>query len=421
MFDYAPVTAAARTAAPPTTSSRSEVPKANSASMLLGTAHAGQGYTVRPKVASDGRFHVYTFETEYGTYTVVGDGPAKKHVHELQALNMLKNYSPPVEFARAAGGAVIAPVKGLFTTVSNPIGAARATRGNFERRFHAVQRGLSQAGEVVTAFRMPEKRGPDRESDSLIEKIVDRPKERRRIAEALKVDPYTHFVPLSQKLDEVASYSAAGGFGASRALGFVTGEAGTVISGLGTLESWATENLDMAADDMAAANRKRLQRLGISEGVIKRFLLADKLTPSEKTQAVGFLERLSGTPGLDALASSIPDSRTRHGAFAALHTMAYMAQQPFDGARAANAAVVEDVPVLALDDGRRVAFFASDELFWTSGNAAQLSELTLALKEPRREGFKPEIWISGSASASARRELQSRGWLVKTNAFSAAH
>lgn len=320
IFDYASVTS---TAAPPSgrTTGQREHPRAKPATAVLGTLQAGPGYTVESNARSDGRYSTYVFATEFGTYPVTGDDLARNHLQELVALDALKKQSLSGEFVHGAGNAVLSPIRGVVNTVRDPIGGAQGTYRNVSRRVSSVRRGLSDAGEFVTTFGKPEKRRPERENENLLEKFVDRPKEKRRLAEALRVDPYTHFIPLSRELNKVASYSAAGSFGVNRALGFVPGGAGTVISGLGTLDSLTSRTLDMPPDETAAINRERLEKLNIPEDTIKRLLLSDKLTPTEKTRTVGFLSSIAGASGLEALASFIASSETRVGAFTAMQTL----------------------------------------------------------------------------------------------------
>jgi hypothetical protein len=414
-FDYQSATVQGSESTSAKAGANREQPTAMSASALLGTFQTGSNYTVNPTVTSNGRYNTYTFETERGAYSVTGDAVARKHIQELTALDALTKYSPPAEFAQGVGSAVADPAKGVFTAVTDPVGASKATYANVERRFKSVQRGMSQAGEFVTTMGKPEKKRPGREDENLLEKIVDRPKEKRRLARALGVDPYTHFVPLSNELNKMASYSAAGTFGVKRAISFVPGGAGTVISGIGTFDSLTARALDMAPDETAAVNRERLQKLNITESIIKKFLLNDKLTPTEKTQAVGYFVSLSDTPGLENIVSFVAETDTRHDALSAFQALHYISTQSFGNERIVNTEIIHGVPVLTLGGSRKIAVFTSDYLFWAPPGASQISSLNAALRGDGRGAPKREIWVSGSISGLAKRQLQRQGWIVKTN------
>lgn len=418
VFDYQGASAqSAQQAASTRTSGRTEQPRSKVASAALRLPASGPGYSVSPTIASDGRYRVYAFTTEYGAYSVTGDELARHHVRELIALDALKKYSPPGQFVRGAGTAVVNPIKGVFRTVTDPVGSAKGAYGNVSRRIGSVRRGLSDAGEFVTTFGNPEKKRPERENENLVEKIVDRPKEKRRLADTLGVDPNTHFLPLSKELNTVASYSVAGSFGVNRGLGFIPGAAGTVISSLGTLDSLTNQTLDMPPDEIAAANRERLQTLNIPEDAIRRFLLSDKLTPTEKTRTVGYLSSMSGTPGLGVLTLYVASSETRVGAYAAMQTVGYLSTRPFVTEPISSIENVEGVPVVSLGANKKVALLSADDLAWTPENATQLGKLDTALANGNNARPRRNIWISGNASPMAKRELQRRGWIVKSNTF----
>lgn len=416
-FDY--TSPPARAAEAPTVKSKgpTEAPKAQPAGTLLGTYQMGIGYAIQPDVASNGRYNVYTFTTKAGSYTVTGDGLARKHIQELLALEALKKRSPAGEFIQGAGGAVVSPVVAVYRTVSDPVGSTKAGYSNIERKVHSIQRRMSGAGEFVTTLGHPEQKQPDREDDSLIETFVGIAKTKRRLAAQLKVDPYTHYVPLAGELDKVATYSAAGGFGIDKAIGFVPGVGGAIISGLGTLDSVTDRTLDTDPSESAAVNRDRLANLHVPEATIKRLSLTDKLTPTEKTQAVGYLASLSVTSGLSELADFIASSDTRTSAFAALQTLAYLSFRPFGIERIDNVQIIEGVPIIGVAGNKKMAIVTSDELAWTPHNADWLRRLDRTLTRSMEKGGQKEIRISGGASVMARQQLRSHRWVVKVNSF----
>ncbi|NDW06838.1 hypothetical protein [Jiella pacifica] len=278
---------------------------------------------------------------------------------------------------------------------------------------------MSDAGEFVTTLGHPAPKRPDREDDSLIETFVGIAKAKRRLAGQLNVDPYTHYLPLADELGKVASYSAVGGFGIDKALGFVPGVGGMVISGLGTLDSVTDRTLDLDPGESAAANRERLEKLRMPEKTINELLLNDKLTPTEKTQAVGYLVALSGTSGLSSLASFVATSDTRRDAFAAVQALAYIASRVAKDDRIAGLHVIDDIPVVTVGGGKNVAVFTADALAWTPRNADQLTKLTRLVPGGGKAGGDRELRISGDVSALATKELRRLGWAVKANSFAA--
>jgi hypothetical protein len=417
IFDYVSPVAHADAATPTEPYRKTEKPRIVAAFALLGAYETGPGYTVQSDVRSDGRYNIYMFATAYGTYPVTGDHLARKHIQELIALDALKKRSEANEFVYGVGSAVTSPVNAVLNTVADPVGTTEGTYTNIKRRLQSVQRSVSEAGEFVTTFGNPEQKRPDREADNLIEKFFSRPKAKRRLAAELLVDPYTHFTPLADELDRVASYSAAGHFGISTAVDFVPGVGGTIISSLETFDSFTKQTLDMDPSETAAINRERLKKLGMPEDAIKTFLLNDKLTPTEKTLAVGCLNLLSATTGLGALLSFIATRETRHDAFAALQALSYLSTHPFGDDSIHSVEVIDQVPIITTGDGKAIALFTSDHLVWSRGNADQLSSLGSVLDSGSIGSLKKEIRISGTTSPLAKQELLRQGWIVKTNVF----
>ncbi|WP_448953437.1 hypothetical protein [Labrys neptuniae] len=418
IFDFAaqPPPNLASTTIGAETRGKTEMPGKQRATALLGALRLGAGYKVREDVSSNGRYNIYMFETGYGTYEVTSDALARKHVREIIALNELKQRSKGREFAHGVGDAVTSPFRAVYTTVTDPGGAATAAYSNTRRMIGSVGRGISKAGEFIVTGGKPKKSQPDRESDSMIGGFIGIPEAKRRLAAALKVDPYTHFKPLANELDKVASYSAAGKFGVNTAVGFVSGGAGTAISGLKTFDSLTEQTLSLAPDEATAVNRERLEKLGLAKGTIETLLLNDKLTPTEKTQAVGYLNSLAGTRGLGDLVSFVGTSNSRHEAYAALQALAYLSGHPFGSDRIAKVEVIDHIPIVAVR-ARQIAILTSDYFAWTQGNAEQFSRLGNKLGGDGKAGTAKEMRISGKVSALARRELQRRGWNVQSNSF----
>lgn len=419
IFDFATPSSPAQAAGASETGAKSktEAPRKQLAEAALGALQSGPGYKVRGDVSSNGRYNIYTFETGYGTYNVTGDALARRHIRELAALDALGKRSKSNEFAHGVGDAVTSPFQAVYATVTDPAGAAEATYSNTRRAIRSVGQGVSDAGEYIATSGNPKKRRPDREDDSMFGGFVGVPEAKRRLAAALDVDPYTHFKPLAKELDKVASYSAAGKFGINTAVGFVSGGAGTVISGLQAVDSITERTLSLSPGEAATVNRERLEKLGLAGQVIEKFLLNDKLTPTEKTQAVGSLSSLAGTQGLAGLVDLIGASTSRHDAYAALQLLAYLSGRPFGGGRIAKVDVVDRIPVVTLADGRQVAILTSDDLAWTQENASQLSALSAKLDADGKRRPAREMRISGKISALAQRALQRQGWIVQANTF----
>ncbi|MES0883998.1 hypothetical protein [Roseibium sp. SCP14] len=417
LFDYSETTTA-KAVEPATESSfkgRTEEPKPKSAETLLGKHQSGSEYTVRPDVANTGRFYVYSFETSYGNYTVTGDALARKHIQELIALAELKKFKRSDELIEGVTESVTGPVKAVYGTVTNPVGTAKGSYEKAKRTVKSVGRNVASASEYVTTFGKPKKEAPERESDGFIEGIFSRPSVKRELAQELKVDPYTHFRPLSDKLDEIASFEAAGSFGVNTAVSFVPGAGGMVISGLQTYETVTDQALDRPPKEIAAVNLERLQDAGVPEETARKFLLSEKFTPTEKVLAVTYFRSVASASGAPALIELLAESRSRSDAYAALQALYYTANHGPSGQKPTHIAVTRTIPVLTFDQNRKIALFAYDELSWTVENATLVQSVQQFAKAGSKSRTKLEIHVSGDVTSLAKTQLKRKGWAIVPN------
>ena len=418
VFDYATASQTTTSSITAPTSDQGEQPGSKSASALLGQYKSGPGYSVEPNVANDGRFHIYQFSTKYGNYPVVGDALARKHIQELIALDKLKNRSRTDEFLGGVAASITSPMKAVSDTIGDPVGAVQKTYKNAKETLKSVERDVSKAGEFITTFGNPKKITPDRESDGFIEGMVDRPQAKRALARALKVDPYTHFRPLASELDTVASFSAAGKFSLDTAISFVPGVGSIVISSAQTLDSATRDTLDRDPESTAEINRDRLKAIGIPAASIDKLLLNDKLTPTEKTYAVGYLKALSGISGFSELAVPLGNAQSRHEAFTALQTLYLVLSHSRSEFTVAQIKIVDDIPVLVTDRGKPVALLVFDNLSWTSQTAERLARLRQQLANGNRDRQRPELRVTGSATPLAKKMLKKNKWTVRDKILS---
>ncbi|MEM9632213.1 MAG: hypothetical protein AAGA50_12860 [Pseudomonadota bacterium] len=417
LFDYTETTAATvvEPASKKPFKGRTEKPEPKSAETLLGKHKSGSQYAVLPDVANTGRFYVYSFETEYGDYTVTGDALARKHIQELIALAELKKFKRSNELIEGVTESVTGPVKAVYGTVTNPVGTAKGSYEKAKRTVKSVRRNVSSAGEYVATFGNPKKDAPDRESDGFIEGFFNRPSVKRELAQELKVDPYTHFRPLSEKLDEVASFEAAGSFGINTAVSFVPGAGGMVISGLQTYESVTDQALDRPPEEIAAINLEQLQDAGVSEETARAFLVNEKFTPTEKVLAVTYFQGVASASGAPALIELLAESRSRAEAYAALQALYYTANHGQSGKKPEQIAVTRKIPVLTFDQNRMIALFAYDELSWTEQNAALVKSVQQFAKGKSDRKAKLEIHVSGDVTPLSRAQLRRNGWTIVPN------
>ncbi len=259
-----------------------EKPPSFQAGKIPGIAVKGDNFTVRDPVRSDGQLRIWQLDTPYGEVGVLGDQMMRMRQTELKALADLEKISGSDAFGRALVEAGISPLKYTGRLIVNPvqtIGDTMAGIGNF---FGSIGSGLSNAG---------------RTKDDPIAGLLGVTRQRRELAARFGVDPYTDFLPLSEKLARLSEAAATGGLTVSGALFFVPGAAGIVVSNLRTADLLGNIKMEELARSYTAAqildlNRGRLLEMGASRELTERLLSNSLYSPIDMAIMVASLDSM---------------------------------------------------------------------------------------------------------------------------------
>ncbi|MEJ8475525.1 hypothetical protein [Roseibium algae] len=391
---------------------RGKVEKAPShtAAELLGSTKEGAGYQVADRVSSDDRFFIYTLNTDYGSYKIRGETLLQKHLLELQAVEQLKKENKVYAVLKGTGSAVVDPIVGVSNVALHPIKAAKAGYSNVKSGYAKVKTAASNAGTfIVTGGDMPPPTLAKREKDGFVESFFGRSEIKRKLAYELKVDPYSHFKPLQNELDEVAAYQASGKFGVNQGLSFVPGVGGIIVSGIGSLDSLTKSVLSKSPKEMAALNRKRLTDAGLPKPAIEALIMNPQYTPTEKTVLVGFLIETSSVSGFESLLVHAGKQNDRSKAFAVFEELGLVRRRIKTGKDIESVSVEEGIPILQRKNRSVEILLAYDQLAWTRKNAGLMTRLVKVLKTDGTRINGSVVILSGQATLLAKRSLTARG------------
>jgi hypothetical protein len=221
------------------------------------------------------------------------------------------------------------------------------------------------------------------------------------------------FKPLADSPENMARVTALGDLTVSGAFMAIPGGAGMVVSYSKTTQEVGQMALDKTPSRLRDANRAKLSVMGVPDQVINAFLDNSFYTPMDQT-VIAALEKLNGVRNRGLFfvrASQAPSrdlaffTRTRAELLADQHTRV----EPF------TAFVdLRGIPLNQTRGGKVVAVVGLDELGWTK----QLSDFAATIDhdvKQRKLGNSDELWITGTATASARVGLRERGWKVVEN------
>jgi hypothetical protein len=161
-------------------------------------------------------------------------------------------------------------------------------------------------------------------------------------------------------------------------------------------------------------NERKLQALGVDQSLIERFLNSTQLSPRHKTVIVASLERLSGARGRDAFLNFALKATDEASANFMQNMAEILAayQQTVSPIQEISA---PDIILARAANGTVLIPFPLDYGVWTV-RAERVVKKTLAgYKTPGRNPARFELWVTGTVSPLARRQLEAQGIKVVEN------
>lgn len=384
-----PVWAADAFETPPVLNAADVVPEA----LLSGPEHA-----VADDVVNDGYINTYIINSQYGQFTAVGNAMLEIRVREIYALEAMAKTQQSDAYKGAAEAALDGMVAGATNLVNDPVGSVKGAVSGVAKLFN-------RASEAVVGTK-------SQAQDSTMQGIIGFSKAKRQIAYEFDVDAYSSNPVLQERLDEIAWAGFAGGATFSLATAMVPGAGGVLLTGVNTTGMMNEIFRTTSPEDLRIMNREKLRAMGISKELTDLFVDNAAYTPRQQTLLVFALDEMSGVADRSALikvALFAPDQemaffRQRYAEMlAGYHRNVSPFGQltsvgPFVLGRTADNKVVATVPL--------------DHLVWTQAIAVIADDLNSGV-DGLGDFKAKELWLEGSLSASARRNLEGLGWSVR--------
>ncbi|MGE0565762.1 MAG: hypothetical protein AB7O50_14735 [Pseudolabrys sp.] len=400
-FAAVTMVAAATLAAAPTGAAAQgyEAPPSFNAAKIAGIERVGGNYSILNPVGSDGFLRTYRLQTKFGEFAIRGDDMVKLRINELRALALLEQVSHSKTFAEALAKAGISPLKFAGELIVKPVDTVKNTLSGVGAVFGRIGSGISNAGQSP---------------DNALASIIGVTSERREIAAAYGVDPYTDFPPLDEKLKQLSQAAALGGLTVTGALLAVPGAAGIVASNLSTVTKVSNLGVEELARKYTGAqildvNRDLLTKMGVPAELNARLLANRNYTPIDMLAMVAALDSMKGVGDRVVFAERAAAADQRDIAYYFRRQAELLAlEQRRRGGMVRFVSLVGD-PFVVMRDGRIVTLAPIDALSWTRPTAEGLGAITAARKEiaPKSAG---EIRITGMATPLARKQLKVMGW-----------
>ena len=378
-----------------------EQPPTFNAAQIAGIKRVGENYTIRNPVKSDGILRVYVLATPYGDFTVQGDEMVRMRINELNALSLLEKVSNSESFGKAVADAGLSPLKFAGSLIVNPVGTLQNTAAGVGGFFGRMGSGMNNM---------------DNSRDNAVADLFGVTDQRRQLAAAYGVDPYTDLPPLKAKLEQLSQAAATGGLMVTGAMMAIPGGAGIIVSNLATANKANNLGIDEVARSYTAAqildlNRDILRKMGIEDGLIESLLRNRNYTPIDTVAMVAALDSLKGVQHRELFVARAAAADGRAIAYVLRRTAELYADDYRKHGGFVRFVSLADFPYVVTKDGRVTAILPIDALSWTRETATGFTAVTSA-----RKGLAPtthgELRITGMATAMAKQELKARGWTV---------
>lgn len=357
----------------------------------------GPDHTVKDPVVADGYMYHYRLDSTYGPFEVVGTGAFRRLVHEIWAIGELRKISGSEAFVKALGAQALKPVEFAKNVITKP-----------GETLTGVPRGVGRLfGNIGTSV----SNTPDPSQESRSRELAQIGVFKREYASRFKVDPYSSNAVLQEELDKIAKAAALGLWTAAVGTMPISGPAGAALTATSLGQSFNNVLAAESPSRIRTINQEKLAAAGIGADLAQRYLDHPAYTPRHDLILVDSLYRLPGVPGRDRYLENALTAEDEVEANFFVNTAQLLRGYNETRDRITRITMIEALTVAQTRDGVAIIPFALDHGVWTA-NADHLSQyLKTSYKAPGFAG-RFELWVTGTVSPLARRELQARGFTV---------
>ncbi|MGH7795065.1 MAG: hypothetical protein ACREQ2_09225 [Candidatus Binatia bacterium] len=359
----------------------------------------GPNHRVEERVYNDGYLNRYTVLSKFGGFVAVSTPLLRKRIEEINAMVRMEQIQGTKEFTASLKEAGTDTLVGFKNLVTKPVDTVKGAVSGLAVAFR-------RAGDNLM--------GPERSDseDSRVKDLIGFSKTKREYAYQLGVDAYTDNEKLQDRLNEISWAGYAGGLTWAAAMAAVPGGAGMAITISGTHKLLNEVFRTTPPVDLRRLNAEKLKAMDVHAEVADAFINNSLYSPRHQTILVNALDEMKGVRNRATfvrLAAATANAnialfRQRqaemyagyHKAVAPLET--FIALGEFAAARTTKNEVVFNVPL--------------DHLVWTQEIAKLLTGADSRVTQLTRPANK-QLWVAGTVSARARKEIESRGWQVQ--------
>ena len=360
---------------------------------------SGPNHRVEERVYNDGYLNTYRVGSKFGTFVAVSTPMLRKRINEINAMVRMEQIQGTKEFTESLKEAGTDTLVGFKNLVTQPIETVKGAAGGLAVAFR-------RAGDALT--------GPKRSDaeDSRIKDLIGFSKTKREYAYQLGVDAYTDNEKLQDRLDEISWAGYAGGITWAAAMAAVPGGAGVAITVSGSHRFLNEVFRTTPPVDLRRMNAEKLKAMDVHPEVADAFINNTIYSPRYQTLLVNSLEEMKAVGNRATF--------VRRAAATTEKDLAYFRERQAEMYAGYHKAVTPVETFIALGEFAAVRTIKNevvfnlplDHLVWTEPMARLVTAADRRVTELTRPANK-QLWVTGTVSPRARKEIESRGWQVQ--------
>jgi hypothetical protein len=363
---------------------------------------SGPNHRVQERVTNDGYLNTYQIDSKFGTFTAVSTAVLRKRIGEINAMVVMEKVQGSKEYVSSIKEGGLDAMNSALSLISSPVktltGAAQGLGAAFSR-----------VGESITGAKRSQS------EDSKVKDLIGFSTAKRQYAFQFDVDVYSENQKLQDMLNKISWAGYAGSLTWSAAMAAVPGGAGVAMTVVGTNKLLNQVFQNTPPVELRKMNTEKLNAMGVNPEIADAFINNSIFSPREQTLFVHALGEMNGVADRGALVrlslSSVNPTialfRQRQAQMYAGYNKSvaplerFISLGQFSVSRTVKGALVFNLPL--------------DYLVWTEPMAQLLTAGNQLVNELPGTKEK-QVWIAGTLSPRARKEIESRGWQIHDRA-----
>ncbi|HTP64739.1 MAG TPA: hypothetical protein VMJ66_05060 [Geobacteraceae bacterium] len=359
---------------------------------------SGPNHRVQQRVANDGFLNIYLIDSPFGQLRAVSTTQLLQYVDELNAVARMEQLSNSKEFKSGLKGKAADVVKGAKNLVLHPVDTVTGSVSGVFSVFGRV-------GESLTS------RSISDTEDSRLEGAIGFSKTKRDYAYEFKVDVYSRDQILQDRLNNLSWAQYSGSLSMSALLMMIPGGAGVAVSVTGGNELMNKVYRDTPPNELRKRSRANLEAMGVSSAVIDPYIRNRVFTPREQNDIVETLVAMPNTADRAefikfAVLTENPDIAYFRWRQAGMYLNFNRIISPL------VRFVAFGITTAALTQDGTLVFCAPLDYFRWTPNTSDFATRVNSLAGTIPGVHAKYLWVDGSVSPLARKNLGQMGWNV---------